>query len=113
MTWSADSFGYFKILNSSCEGKFKFNNSTLHFNSSSRIPWSTYYPSTEGPEGWLASTKLLPCHYFIYSVGSQCDYNFQSMEFNNETNTTDSTSLNGNGFTHIEGNHGKFITYSS
>lgn len=111
MTWSADTYGHFTIRNSSCEGRFIFRNSTISFNTSNRIPWSIDYPSTEGPEGWLASTRLLPCHYFIYSVGSQCDYSFQTVEYNNETNRIESQSVSGSGFTHIEGNYGKFSRF--
>ena len=104
MTWTADTFGYFKITNDTCEAVFTLNNNTLRLNTSNRIPWSLSDPSTDGPEGWLTKTTLLPCHYFIYSVGSDCTYSFQNSEIKSHKDTN---FINGTGYTHIEGNHGK------
>ena len=38
--------------------------------SAPRVPWDAARPDTAGPEGWLARTGLLPCHYFVHSFGS-------------------------------------------
>ena len=50
-----------------------------------------------GPEGWLGYTSLLPCHYFVHSVGSVCEY---------RVDVGKETTLKGTGFAHVEGNHG-------
>ena len=42
--------------------------------SSPRVPWSPAHPDTAGPEGWLARTGLLPCHYFVHSFASPAAY---------------------------------------
>jgi hypothetical protein len=42
--------------------------------SSPRLPWRAERPDTEGPEGWLSRTGLLPCHYFVHSFGSPVTY---------------------------------------
>ena len=42
--------------------------------SSPRLPWRAERPDTEGPEGWLSRTGLLPCHYFVHSLGSPVAY---------------------------------------
>ena len=42
--------------------------------SASRVPWDVKRPNEAGPEGWLARTSLLPCHYFVHSFGSRASY---------------------------------------
>ena len=42
--------------------------------SAPRVPWDAARPDTAGPEGWLARTGLLPCHYFVHSFGSPARY---------------------------------------
>ena len=39
-----------------------------------RLPWTYTHPDTDGPEGWLARTGLLPCHYFVHSFSSPTSY---------------------------------------
>ena len=39
-----------------------------------RVPWNPRRPNHDGPEGWLAPTGLLPCHYFVHSFGSPATY---------------------------------------
>lgn len=39
-----------------------------------RVAWSDVSPDREGPEGWLARTGLLPCHYFVHTFGSRTTY---------------------------------------
>lgn len=42
--------------------------------SAPRVPWDPSHPNRRGPEGWLAPTGLLPCHYFVHSFGSPATY---------------------------------------
>lgn len=30
-----------------------------------RRPWNRESPNSDGPEGWLRFTRLLPLHYFV------------------------------------------------
>ena len=39
-----------------------------------RVVWSGTAPDRAGPEGWLAQTGMLPCHYFVHSFGSPSSY---------------------------------------
>lgn len=92
-------------------GFLKFNDShsviSLTFDDSSKInivangsiPWSSSRRSFGGPEGWLGLTKLLPCRYFVHSLGSPTSY-----EINIKGDTTE-----GDGFSHIESNYGSFF----
>ena len=81
----------------------------------------------EGPEGWLgalsSTSKLLPCRYFVHSVGSVCKYRIKSYRALSTptvgglwrrlrgvvTGTGRSTILSGEGYAHIEGNHGSYF----
>ena len=42
--------------------------------SAPRVAWDPAQPDCRGPEGWLARTHLLPCHYFVHSFGSPATY---------------------------------------
>ena len=42
--------------------------------SAPRLAWDPAQPDCRGPEGWLARTHLLPCHYFVHSFGSPATY---------------------------------------
>ena len=42
--------------------------------SAPRVAWDAAQPDCRGPEGWLARTHLLPCHYFVHSFGSPATY---------------------------------------
>ncbi|RYH17486.1 hypothetical protein EON65_28490 [archaeon] len=102
ITWKANNVGYFQFNSTACAGSFTFPyNSSLQFESSSRIPWQ---PSEKigfvGPEGWLGLTSLLPCHYFVHSVGSTTSY---------KLHTPNLGDMEGVGYAHIEGNHGTFF----
>jgi hypothetical protein len=72
----------------------------MKFNSTNRLQWMKNNDNA-GPEGWLGYTTLLPCHYYVHSVGSNCSYSLKLLNKN--------LLLNGNGYTHIEGNHGNFF----
>lgn len=91
-------------------GYLKFNDShsviNLSLDDSSRIsivvngsvPWSRRL-SFGGPEGWLGLTKLLPCRYYIHSLGSPSSY----------TMSVGGYRMDGEGFSHIESNYGSFF----
>lgn len=60
----------------------------------------------DGPEGWLRrAAQLLPCHYFVHSVGSRCRYELTAGSGLSQR----AHRVNGEGFAHIEGNHGRFF----
>ena len=78
ITWAADGIGHFKFQEEYCEADINFNEFRLRFNATSRLPWSDdSNANSAGPEGWLGFTSLLPCHYFVHSVGSPCDYSIE------------------------------------
>ena len=135
--WSAKELGSFTFTDSECSGCFNFNSNYLNikFNATSRVGWkqgggvevnkcntnitkstnsegSTHRGTFnsdrgDGPEGWLGYTPLLPCHYFVHSVGSSCSYDVQFGGVKN--NDKSSIRVRGSGFSHIEGNHGTFF----
>jgi len=105
ISWFAKGYGEFRFDSRSCVAQFNLNpNFRLKFKATSRIPWKkSSINFNDGPEGWLGSTPFLPCHYFVHSVGSQCEYEILINENRN------SDHISGNGFAHIEGNHGSFF----
>lgn len=124
ITWSAKDIGTFKFTDEGCDADFKIGESHIKFKTVERLPWSLYNMHSAGPEGWLGYTSLLPCHYFVHSVGSKCSYSLtvpitpgpDSEHIEVAVNYTESqveklnsTEYTGNGFTHIEGNHGSFF----
>lgn len=74
ITWRAAGLGQFTLNENVCTADLKFDNFRLSFNATHRLPWSPNNPDGGGPEGWLGYTNLLPCHYFVHSVGSPCEY---------------------------------------
>lgn len=74
ITWRAAGLGQFTLNENVCRADLKFDNFKLSFNATNRLPWSPNNPEGGGPEGWLGYTNLLPCHYFVHSVGSPCEY---------------------------------------
>lgn len=74
ITWRAAGLGQFTLSEHMCSADLKFDNFKLRFNATNRLPWSSNNPEGGGPEGWLGYTNLLPCHYFVHSVGSPCEY---------------------------------------
>lgn len=99
ITWDAKDIGRFKFSENVCAGNFNFINENvkIHFNTSNRILWNKDNDAS-GPEGWLGYTPLLPCHYFVHSVGSDCSYRIDCEH-----------TIQGNGYAHIEGNHGTYF----
>ena len=69
--------------------------------SSPRVPWSPSHPDTAGPEGWLARTRLLPCHYFVHSFASPATYTLR------RPRGTIGASADGGATAHIERNWGR------
>lgn len=151
VTWDAGQHGHFHFTETACTGRFKFDEAfVIEFNATSRIPWQgmsrrdpelavhlhdttgQHAIESKGPEGWLGSrytSRLLPCHYFVHSVGSQCTYRIVTgAGADDRTGGAVSTAtplsrimqyprrlldklrgklvLHGTGFAHIEGNHG-------
>ena len=127
ITWSAENIGYFKLTNEECCADFKLDGSHVKFSTTNRMPWSKSNIYSAGPEGWLGYTSLLPCHYFVHSVGSDCVYSLslpargekrevdrgQSKGQEEQNQLRNETSRNvvfkGTGYSHIEGNHGSFF----
>lgn len=151
ITWDAGHHGLFHFTDSSCVGWFEFGEAfSIEFNATNRIPWqgnsrpctvqanpraSLHTIANKGPEGWLGSrytSRLLPCHYFVHSVGSQCSYrivtgagatNEHSAAGTHHTTLSRALQyprrwlhqlrsgrvLQGIGFAHIEGNHGSYF----
>jgi hypothetical protein len=116
ITWTAKDHGKFVFTENSCEANFKFNsNFKIKFSAINRIPWSSKQSknlktsklvNVDGPEGWLGYTTLLPCHYFIHSIGSRCQYEIEATV---QQKLKKIEKISGNGYSHIEGNHGTFF----
>eukprot|EP01041_Mallomonas_annulata_P001281 gene1281-2469_t len=100
ITWSANNYGKFVFQGNTCSASFKFKELELKFKTQGRKSWSTTN-ELDGPEGWLGYTTLLPCHYCVHSTGSPCSYDVL-LQHNRKQ-------IKGNGYTHIEGNHGTFF----
>lgn len=137
--WNAKGLGCFTFTENECSGCFNFDSKyfNIKFNATSRIRWKqsgdrkiTEYNTSiskamnpegsirhgvrssdrgDGPEGWLGYTPLLPCHYFVHSVGSSCSYNIQSQGIKSHDEVVSLDRVSGSGFAHIEGNHGTFF----
>ena len=100
ITWSAKNIGYFECGDMNCVADLNLSPSCrLKFNCTDRLPWSKSNFKA-GPEGWLGYTPFLPCHYYVHSVGSLCNY----MIYRNGSST-----VIGQGYSHIEGNYGSFF----
>lgn len=116
--WNSKEYGGFELRGDECIGHFKFDELTLQFRSFKRLPWSYTQPVTGGPEGWLGKTNLLPCHYYIYSTGSQCEYTLTEKEVNTSITSkgtiikkyddemSSQSRVSSHGIMHIEGNYG-------
>ena len=63
---------------------------------SNRIPWM--YKKHASPEGLLAFLPDLPLHWYVYSLGSETDYEITIFEDDEEI------ALDGNGYAHQEKN---------
>jgi hypothetical protein len=61
-------------------------------------------------QGWLGSTPLLPCHYFVHSLGSRVTYRLR-MKGRDLSGPLDQSparvmEMQGQGWAHMESNHG-------
>jgi len=70
-----------------------------------RVPWDATAPNGAGPEGVLrfAPSSLLPCHYFVHSLGSPSQY---SVHRDDEGGAD---AMSGYGFAHLETNYGRLF----
>jgi hypothetical protein len=101
MKWISKDNGRLEFTDDYCKADLSIDGFEVKVNTTARIPWSRSKVSFSGPEGWLEHTNLLPCHYFVHSVGSESNYTFKIEGLN----------LTGYGqaLSHIEGNHGSFF----
>jgi hypothetical protein len=113
MEWKSNKYGYFKLFNDKCEAHLQLNQLQIKFTTSNRVPWQKNKPVLEGPEGWLGYTSLLPCHYYIYSTGSACNYSisinsdsWNCKSLNSRTKYSLFSQQTGDCLMHIEGNYG-------
>lgn len=97
LRWEAEGVGALHIGDSSITADVQVSGMTLSFRAAQRMPWAEGRRSG-GPEGWLGYlAPLLPCHYHVHSVGSDCAYTLQ---------LPDGTAVQGSAFCHCEGNYG-------
>jgi len=75
--------------------------------SAARLPWSEEDPDRSGPEGWLAPTGLLPCHYYVYSFASPTAYSLQLPPSPSRTRAARATLAAPLATAHIERNYGE------
>jgi len=116
---------HFTFNDTHCTGHFNFPGKfSIKFNATDRIQWAPRKSrfSFGGPEGWLGLTSsLMPCHYFVHSVGSRCSYLIQRakqarprtiplisslLRSSSQREQSPVQTISGRGFAHIEGNHG-------
>lgn len=114
--WEHPDYGNILLNSTMCSFNMTFPEwGTLKMKSEFRVPWSKRDSNRNGPEGWLGYTNLLPCHYFVHSMGSHCEYSYVPPKktlspFSPLTHlTTQPQPLSGQGLAHIEGNHGSFF----
>jgi len=114
VTWAAAGLGSFTLEEGRFSADFKLGAVGLKLQGGGRRPWSGK-DSLDGPEGWLGYTTLLPCHYFVHSVGSPCRYWLTlpgagpGPGLGLGLGALWRRRLEGQGFTHVEGNHGTFF----
>ncbi|EKX49039.1 hypothetical protein GUITHDRAFT_136224 [Guillardia theta CCMP2712] len=73
-------------------------------------PSLTSRKNEAGPEGWLGRTPLLPCRYFVQSLGSECSYTLRrrcgGMGNSSRVYHLADVCVSGGGFAHVETNYG-------
>ena len=112
ITWAAKNLGWFKFNDEECCADFKLGGARVRFTAKNRVPWSPTNTHSAGPEGMLGYIPfLLPCHYFVHSCGSDCDYALELPTSRRSESSVRSLlsathTLSGRGHAHIEGNHG-------
>jgi len=103
VTWRAEGLGSFRFTQESCSIDFRLGPLHVALKTKSTLPWRPGSSVLHGPEGWLGYTPLLPCHYFVHSVGSHCEYRL-------DVQGRAGGALAGKAAVcHIEGNHGTFF----
>ena len=103
ITWRAKGLGSFCLTDEVCSLDFCLPQVHVRLRTTSPSkPWLSKGPALSGPEGWLGYTSLLPCHYFVHSVGSKSRYSLEFLGANAEV-------IHGEGYSHIEGNHGSYF----
>ena len=100
LRWSAEGIGALHLTDALATADFTFGDAlSISVKVTNRKPWSEPQSFSEGPEGWLGQTSLLPSRYFIHSVGSDAEYTLR----------LDRRELTGRGFAHMECNHGNMF----
>jgi hypothetical protein len=96
--WSAEGVGQFHFTDALCVADFTFGDAlSVSLKVTNRKPWVE--AGSDGPEGWLGHTNLLPSRYYIHSVGSDAEYSLR----------LDHRQLVGRGFSHMECNYGNIF----
>lgn len=92
--WRAEGIGY--LSQDSVDLNIK-DSISLQITGGERIPWNKMVKES-GPEGVLNFVPSLPLHWYVYSLGTETEYDIKLYD-NNRT-------LNGSGFMHQEKNWG-------
>ena len=109
VTWAAAGLGSFTLEEGRFSADFALGETAIRLEGGQRSPWSRE-DLLDGPEGWLGYTTLLPCHYFVHSVGSPCRYSLTLPRHGTGAESLRrGQRLEGRGYTHVEGNHGTFF----
>eukprot|EP00965_Chrysotila_dentata_P247100 6207545-Pleurochrysis_carterae.AAC.5 len=72
--------GCFSVRDDYANLTMAFPSYTVSVTAQARVPWSTDRPNADGPEGLLfpkVRGALLPCHYFVHSLGSLATYRLE------------------------------------
>jgi hypothetical protein len=102
--------GSFSVRDDTAELRMAFSSYGVHVTARRRVPWSETHPNQDGPEGMLfprARGALLPCHYFVHSLGSEATYRLLPM-----VPYASVPPLSGTGFAHLETNYGGAFPHS-
>ena len=101
-TWEVNGVGRLHFGEEQCSADLTLGSGyRLQYTLDGRRLWSDKDPDGGGPEGWLKHFPLLlPCHYFVHSTGSPCQYTAHIPSL------LGGTEVLGRGFAHVEGNHG-------
>ena len=111
ITWDAKGYGKFEFNTNECNAFFHFEDNEddgtlldLRMKVVGREPWNRGN-SLAGPEGWLGYTTLLPCHYYVHTTCSNCEYDLIYTKRRGKREVVTSST----GLTHMEGNYGTFF----
>lgn len=76
--WKVKPYGYFRVTEN--ETRFNFTNVAGVTFIGVLGPPKPWGPDGEGPEGWIDHVPFLPLHWFVYSLGSEINYNWVNDE---------------------------------